>query len=55
MTNKPTTMLSDEQVFQLAKKHIGENDVKGFNDNFMFMTRQMRKMLQEALNHKESK
>lgn len=52
--NELKVMLSDDQLFQLAKIYIYENDVKGFNDSFMFMTRKMRQMLQEELNRKEA-
>lgn len=37
----PKIMLTKEQVFKLAKKYIDENNIDGFNKNFMFMTREM--------------
>lgn len=38
-------MLTPEQVFEIAKMHIDKGEVDRFNDNFMFMPKQMRMML----------
>lgn len=35
------TILSNEQLFKLAKRYIDNGDIKGFNNNFMLMTPQM--------------
>lgn len=39
------SMLTYKQLFLIAKKHIDENDIKGFNNNFMLMTQQMREIM----------